>query len=189
MNKKNAGFSLVELIVVIAIMAVLVGVLAPAYLRYVEKSRKSADATAVDEMLKAADAVASDTTIDITGNFTITKSGNDLLMKVGTATPATPATPEPEGSAGYLLASVDVYAEETKTAESEWWTIAGVDDGKYTLRSKEFKTTTGESVATGTYNATEGSVVWTSKGALFKAMTDYSGDIAKKIGFDTSASK
>lgn len=37
---KNKGFSLIELIVVVAIMAVLVGVLAPAYLRYVEKSRR-----------------------------------------------------------------------------------------------------------------------------------------------------
>ena len=37
---KNKGFSLVELIVVVAIMAVLVGVLAPAYLRYVEKARR-----------------------------------------------------------------------------------------------------------------------------------------------------
>lgn len=36
----NKGFSLVELIVVVAIMAVLVGVLAPAYLRYVEKARQ-----------------------------------------------------------------------------------------------------------------------------------------------------
>ena len=43
MNDK--GFSLVELIIVIAIMAVLVVVLAPQYLKYVEKSRVSADAT------------------------------------------------------------------------------------------------------------------------------------------------
>ena len=39
-QKNNKGFSLVELIVVVAIMAVLVGVLAPAYLRYVEKARR-----------------------------------------------------------------------------------------------------------------------------------------------------
>ena len=39
-KKNNSGFSLIELIVVVAIMAVLVGVLAPAYLRYVEKARK-----------------------------------------------------------------------------------------------------------------------------------------------------
>lgn len=34
-KKGNGGFSLVELIIVIAIMAVLVGVLAPQYLSYI----------------------------------------------------------------------------------------------------------------------------------------------------------
>ena len=38
-NKK--GFSLVELIIVIAIMAVLIAILAPNYLRYVEKSKRT----------------------------------------------------------------------------------------------------------------------------------------------------
>ena len=39
-KKNNKGFSLIELIIVVAIMAVLVGILAPAYLQYVEKARR-----------------------------------------------------------------------------------------------------------------------------------------------------
>lgn len=41
--KNNKGFSLVELIIVIAIMAILVGVIAPQLIKYIEKSRTSAD--------------------------------------------------------------------------------------------------------------------------------------------------
>lgn len=47
---KNKGFSLVELIVVVAIMAVLVGILAPAYLSYVEKTRRGTDENAAEEL-------------------------------------------------------------------------------------------------------------------------------------------
>lgn len=49
----NKGFSLVELIVVIAIMAVLVGVLAPTLIKNIEKSRESKDAQNIEQIKSA----------------------------------------------------------------------------------------------------------------------------------------
>lgn len=53
-KKNNKGFSLVELIVVIAIMAVLVGVLAPTLIGNIEKSRESKDLQNLDSIRQAA---------------------------------------------------------------------------------------------------------------------------------------
>ena len=49
-KKNNKGFSLVELIVVIAIMAVLMAVLVPTLVRNVEKSRVQTDKSALAEV-------------------------------------------------------------------------------------------------------------------------------------------
>lgn len=84
MNKKqksltNKGFSLVELIIVIAIMAVLVGVLAPQFLKYVERSRKSTDCQNVASIVTALQTYAVDpmvTTNKLTTNAKVVlKSG------------------------------------------------------------------------------------------------------------------
>lgn len=92
----NKGFSLVELIIVIAIMAVLVGVLAPQFIKYVESSRQSTDIDNLAEYKAAVEAAVADVMaegksadgiqIDVTGgaNGTISLSGNDdVEEKVG----------------------------------------------------------------------------------------------------------
>lgn len=60
MKKNNSGFSLVELIIVIAIMAVLIGVLAPQFIKYVERSRESTDLQNIEEIKTAAEAYVAD---------------------------------------------------------------------------------------------------------------------------------
>lgn len=50
MNKDNKGFSLIELIIVIAIMAVLVAVIAPNLTKYLGSSKKQTDAKNLDEI-------------------------------------------------------------------------------------------------------------------------------------------
>lgn len=59
-KKDNKGFTLVELVVVVAILAILVGLLAPQYTKYVERAKQSADANALENMVRAVELEATD---------------------------------------------------------------------------------------------------------------------------------
>ncbi len=77
---KNKGFSLVELIVVVAIMAVLVGILAPAYLSYVEKTRRGTDENAAEEIRHTVEISAAE--IDVYDEL---KAGGTITFGNGSA--------------------------------------------------------------------------------------------------------
>lgn len=81
MKRDNKGFSLVELIIVIAIMAILAGAIAPALIRYIDKSRRANDVTASKTIKTAVETALSyektfelmttgdeNTTTDVDGN-------------------------------------------------------------------------------------------------------------------------
>ena len=72
MKKNNSGFSLVELIIVIAIMAVLIGVLAPQFIKYVESSRQSTDMQNVQELKTAIETYVADNGENLAADITIT---------------------------------------------------------------------------------------------------------------------
>ena len=61
--KNNKGFSLVELIIVIAIMAILVGVMAPQLIKYIEKTNVSSDTQLCDTVKSSVTTAIMDPTV------------------------------------------------------------------------------------------------------------------------------
>ena len=92
--KKNKGFSLVELIIVIAIMAILAAAIAPALIRYIDKSRRADDVTAAGSINSAMSAaLANESAYD---EVMSVADGTILLQAAAGATTWSPA-----GSASY----------------------------------------------------------------------------------------
>ncbi len=72
----NRGFSMVELVIAIAIMAILVGVIAMTVIPYLEKSRESKDLQTLNTISSVLTTAVSDTQASGTGSFIIDTEGN-----------------------------------------------------------------------------------------------------------------
>lgn len=112
----NKGFSLVELIIVIAIMAILIVVLAPQYLKYVEKSRNSTDLQSATEFKDACEIWAADPDAGSGGTTAFTAGTGSVTF--GTTAPAMTALPAPVQSA---LKNAGLGADKIKCVSRNNW--------------------------------------------------------------------
>jgi type IV pilus assembly protein PilA len=127
----NKGFSLVELIIVIAIMAILAGAIAPALIRYIDKSRKSNDVSAAKTIKTAVEtamtneaayeAMTTGTTAtinDIDGNA-ITYAGVVVVTpNTATANAGTGVTVTPANGATIAVAGTTVTDAQTEIGKN-----------------------------------------------------------------------
>lgn len=82
----NKGFSLVELIIVIAIMVILVAVIAPQYTKFVNNSKISNDVQTASDMATAIDVLIAEGTDATTLATDVTNYQTNTLSKLNNAT-------------------------------------------------------------------------------------------------------
>ncbi|MGI5970417.1 MAG: type IV pilin protein [Oscillospiraceae bacterium] len=134
----NKGFSLIELVIVVAIMAALIAILAPQYLKYVEKSRVTADEAMADELLRAIQVAASDPDITIASGAAVAWAEDGSLKITGDTENVLEAALEE--SLGIAITPTGVAGEVAKVKSTKYkakdpYTVTYTNDGAGTSAS------------------------------------------------------
>lgn len=100
---RGSGFTLIEIMIVVALMGIFAMVAVPAYTEYIAKSRRGA---AIAGLLEAAQAL--ERYYSVNGHFTETRGGNTLPDVFTVAAP-------PSGTTFYTIAAIGAATDETFT--------------------------------------------------------------------------
>ncbi len=136
----NKGFSLVELIIVIAIMAILIAVLAPQYLRYVEKSRLQSDNSAVGEVANACKVAAANDAV----NSAIGTGTTVALPAYGTTNSVTCAVTELESEINSVCGEMTFKSNTYKNSGVPVISVSVAGDGTVVVTATGYVTEVGQ---------------------------------------------
>ena len=134
-RRGDEGFSLIELIIVIAIMVALIAVLAPQFTRYAGNARDAVVNMAAEDALAIAKSEYAFKALEGTGTITI-------------------SVPEDKGYVTFDFSDGLKYGDGEDNGEEEFAAVCGVDENKKVKSDKVYIITIGEEHGLPTFSMT-----------------------------------